>query len=276
LDECQQEMAKHKNDHLSVDCVTEDARPRAKRIHGTFSSIGCSGLPHPGKRVASPNFCGEIVKMDPDFIYLLNVWMKGFFTRDFPKPSSPLGRELSTELFVGTLLNYVKAFSDSRGMAIGLREGFVRMHIGNMKKTLSDEFRQEFQSAFPDSYVMDPVQLSEDAHALLTKKLLDYKLKLKPFRMTPEEEKEEIQDFTSALEGTITDRIAANQEQLDNANQKTIMAGCQCLGGCAAWATVPHILIGAGAAGGCVVHLQKKEFQGPETDLQRGNVKGLW
>lgn len=103
--------------------------------------------------------------------------------------------------------------------------------------------------------------MTADAHALLAKKLGNYKRKLEAFMMTPEQEKAIIEDFKSPLEDKIAERLAVNQKEIESANQKIVLVPLIVAGGGMAWTMVPHVAIGVVAAGGCCMHLKGNSAQ---------------
>merc|ERR1719375_1011937 len=178
-------MEEHLQQFLSPEAP--EAQERVERLKTCFSRIDCFGLTHPGLKVTKPAYEGKIADIDPDFFHLLDSFTEVFFSDNFPSPSCPLGTELTTTAFTQTVRNFCEAFANSRGMALGLREAFVKVQMLQEREQLIKAYRAWLETEFPDHAVIEPETLKKDMatqQAEFQKKMLSM---LKPFHLKPEE-----------------------------------------------------------------------------------------
>lgn len=226
LAECKEQMQEHLNDHLSETKVPEDAKPRVERLKSTFRSIDAWGLPHPGLKVTKPTYTGEIKDIDTDFLHLLDKFCDDFFgTGKFPEPSAPLGCEVTTGGFQQIVMNFAKAFKENANdMAIGLREAFVKVETVSVKEDLHKRFRESLKRLAPDTAVLDPQELRKSLDLLVSKIKEEFELKLKPWRMPPDDEAKVVADFHQALLQAVQQRAMVNDQQVEGGMLKLMAA----------------------------------------------------
>lgn len=66
--------------------------PRPSQIISCFEKISCFGLTHPGFDVVKKTFSGDIAKIQPSFLRLLNTYVRHIFGEQArPRPRGSLG-----------------------------------------------------------------------------------------------------------------------------------------------------------------------------------------
>jgi len=255
LEECQSQMREHQDDHLDPQRVPEDARPRVERLASTFRSISTCGLPHPGLKVTRPAYNGEIQHFCSDFMHLLDAFFEQFFTEDFPRPSAPLGMEITVGSFVQVVTNFAEAFRENRDMAIGLREAFVKVEMMTAREDLLKRFRDALGREAPESAVVDPMRLSRATERLVKSYAAEFENKLKPWRLKQDEETKAVKDFQDTIKETARTRILANEKEVEGATMKLVVSPV--VGGGMYFLLVHQYILYALLAVGTYLHLKK-------------------
>eukprot|EP00437_Effrenium_voratum_P011717 CAMPEP_0181443472 /NCGR_PEP_ID=MMETSP1110-20121109/24572_1 /TAXON_ID=174948 /ORGANISM="Symbiodinium sp., Strain CCMP421" /LENGTH=609 /DNA_ID=CAMNT_0023567451 /DNA_START=86 /DNA_END=1915 /DNA_ORIENTATION=- len=276
VQQCQEQMEEHLDDHLSPTKVPEDAKPRVERLRSTFKSIGAWGLPHPGLKVTKPTYMGEIEAIDTDFLFLLDHFCDVFFGGEkFPVPSAPLGCEITTGGFQQIVMNFAKAFKqNAQEMAIGLREAFVKVETVSVKEDLNRRFRNSLQQLAPASAVLEPQLLQEKSDQLLYKIMEEFSMKLRPWRMPQSEEEQVIGDFRQHLKQAIDQRILINNQQVEGGMLKLLAAPAVGAGG---YFVLAHHILLYGVMGGWVYIDASKHAQRENVEMYNPVVlTGVW
>merc|ERR1719204_28965 len=103
-DKCKEMTEKHLEKMLNTN--VKGRKETAERLREIFRSVDCTGLPHPGMGVLEPAFQGEFDVIGSDFFQLLDEFARSLFNpKDFPRPSSPIGAEVSPSSFANVLMN---------------------------------------------------------------------------------------------------------------------------------------------------------------------------
>lgn len=254
--QCLEQMREHQQDHLNPDKVPEDAKPRVERLASTFRTIGSFGLTHPGLKVTKPAFTGEIAHIDGDFMHLLNMFVESLFGGDFPRPSAPLGREITVGNFAQVVMNFAEAFRENAGeMAIGLREAFVKVEMMTAREDLLKRFKESLARVAPDTSVVDPAVLKLEADKLTASYSAEFENKLKPWRLKDSEEVAAVQEFSSTIRDNANMRVFTNEQQVEGATMKLVASPVV---GCSAYFLLVHQwVLYLVAAGGAYLHAKK-------------------
>jgi atlastin len=86
----------------------KDLQETREQILACFESLTCYGLCHPGMAVIKKSFTGDVSKIDPDFLQLLDRYCQRVFHADNLKPKTIQGREVTA----AELAAYIKAYAD--------------------------------------------------------------------------------------------------------------------------------------------------------------------
>mmetsp|Transcript_60776 Transcript_60776/g.144775 ORF Transcript_60776/g.144775 Transcript_60776/m.144775 type:complete len:617 (-) Transcript_60776:83-1933(-) len=255
LKQCKDQMEEHLQEFINVDKVPMDSRERVMRLGKTFKSIRCFGLDHPGKAVTRPKFQGEISAIEPDFLNLLDMFCEELFDKNFPQPSKPLGTAITATNFVQVVQNFAEAFRSSSGMAIGLREAFVKIDIMKARDDMVEQFRGLVAGLAPPTSVVDPEVLCHQLDTVKRKCLEEFSRRLRVFKPTEDTLAEYMVQFEQLLDQAAQPAIAYNREQVESATVKLVAAPAVAV---AVWfVAVHHILLVVGGAVGFVVHMKK-------------------
>lgn len=222
MGECKAQMMKHQGQHLSEEsAVDEESKAKCARLHKVFRTIKTFGLCHPGLKVARPKYAGELAVVEDDFFTLLDEFVRGFFSEDFPQPSAPLGCEILVSNFSSYIMNIAKAFRDNEACsAVGLREAFVKVECMASKESMLVKFREGVEKIAPENSVIDPDILLRETIKLRNALRDDFASKLKPWKM--KDEKELVDDLVESLNQIINVRRAANDHQVEGATLKLV------------------------------------------------------
>lgn len=219
--QCGDQMKEHLEQHLGVETGPLDVMDRNQRLRSTFRQVDCHGLVHPGKRVEKRNWDGAISDVQPDFFFLLDDFCNTFFAGDFPQPSSPLGSKLTVANFERSLIHFVDAFRNNQ-MAIGLRDAFVKVQIMTARELMIKEFVAKLFEELPEYKVYDPLSLERETSRIKGIHIESFSSKLKPFRMTSEDEKSEIEEFIRQIENPMNMRMQENDKALESGTMKLV------------------------------------------------------
>lgn len=108
-----EEMAREMDrvlDKVMASREAKDLQETREQITLCFSEISCYGLVHPGFSVTKKSYGGEIGKIEPLFLKLLDQYCPRVFDNLSPKKIH--GRELTGEELVAYIENYAKLFAD--------------------------------------------------------------------------------------------------------------------------------------------------------------------
>lgn len=255
LGQCKDQMQEHLDDHLNAEKVPGEAKERVERLRSCFNKIDCFGLVHPGLAVTKPKYDGKIADIDPDFLHLLDSFTEQFFGNNFPCPSAPLGCELTTSTFTQTVSNFAEAFANSRGMALGLREAFVKVQMMQEREQLIKGYKAWLVNQYPDFVVIDPVALDAEMaeqKAEYQKRLINM---LQPFRLKEEQENEFVEALMADIDEVNGNRMRSNEAQVEGATMKVVASPVVGLG---AYIVSSHAwLLAMGAAVSAWVSMKK-------------------
>lgn len=217
--DCRQTMDRHLRSLLNSNVQGRDEL--RERLESTFKSISCHGLPHPGLAVLDPGFKGDFEDIGSDFSQLLGEFCRGFFREgEFPKPSVPLGMEISPAAFENTVRNFVEAFSDTKGSAVQLREAFVKVELFKTRDLLLQQFRQRMELAAPESRVVDPDAFAAQEANIRADLKRQFQAKIGTFRV-PDQEKQ-LRDFMETIGQALDRRRRENLAELEAAQLKLV------------------------------------------------------
>jgi hypothetical protein len=269
LGQCKAQMSEHLDDHLNPDKVPGDAKERVGRLRSCFGKVDCFGLVHPGIPVTKPKYEGKIADIEPDFMHLLDSFTEVFFGDSFPCPSAPLGCELTTAAFTQTVRNFAEAFANSRGMAMGLREAFVKVQMMQEREQLLKSYRAWIYNQYPEHTVIDPAELEKEMAVQkgeYQKRLINM---LKPFRLKDEQETEFVDALMSDIDIVNGSRSSSNEAQVEGATMKVVAAPVVGFGvwfaACHAWLVAMGTAVGGWAS-------MKKHSRKHDTELLHPRV----
>lgn len=256
LAKCKEQMEDHMYDHLDPARLNDTAsKERVERLQKCFHKLDCFGLVHPGLKVTKTNYRGELDAIDQDFFHLLDSFVEQLFGEDFPCPSAPLGSELTTNAFAQTVKNFGEAFAGSRGMAIGLREAFVKVQMMQEKEALVKQFKAWLAAEYPDTVVVEPQELETKMAEQKEEFKKKFRNQLSPFRLKQSEEDDFVDELMKDLSEASNIVMKTNNAQVDGATVKVIATPVV---GCAAWFAITHAwLIAIGASFGAWVSMKK-------------------
>jgi len=217
FEECKQMSKQHLDNFLSSN--VHGRKETSERLKEVFDSIACFGLPHPGLAVMDASFKGEFSEIGSDFFQLLDEFTRRFFqSQDFPKPSAPLGVEISPGSFENVLRNFVEAFADNRGSAVQLREAFVKVEIFKHRDLLLVAFKQRLNQLAPENKPMDPDVLDEQGQKLLEDMRKEFTAKVRTFKL--EDEQQQVEEFMESVRHSLERRRKENSAEIDAAQMK--------------------------------------------------------
>mmetsp|Transcript_66215 Transcript_66215/g.183344 ORF Transcript_66215/g.183344 Transcript_66215/m.183344 type:complete len:612 (-) Transcript_66215:284-2119(-) len=220
-DDCRAMMTEHLNQFLHS--AAEGRRETSDRLLDVFRSISCSGLPHPGLAVTDQDFRGEFEAISSDFFQVLDEFARCFFQApDFPKPSAPLGIEVTPSTFGRVLRNFVQAFADSKGSAVHLREAFVQVELFKHRDLLLDQCRKRLRAEAPESRPLDPELLSQRCARMMADYTWAFETKIRPFRV--QDEPQQLQEFRDAVGQVLNRRCLGNASEIEAARFKLVAA----------------------------------------------------
>jgi len=245
MEKCDEDMKAHMDEHLDPSKVPEDAKPKIERLSETFHNITCHGLVHPGLAVTKPNYDGALKDISDDFFHLLDHFTQSLFGEGFPTPSAPLGCDITVSTFQQVVENFATAFANNKKIAISLREAFVKVEVLSYRDEMTKRFQDQLYRIAPDYSVVDPDKLKNDVAALTENLRKDMKAKLKPFKMSKEEEKKEVEVFLAGVDEVATVRQAANNKEVETATVKIVASPVVC---CSGWFLVHHVCVLSGIA----------------------------
>lgn len=219
FEECKEMMGQHLQDILNEENAPEGRKETVERLRSIFSCVQCFGLPHPGLKVLKPHFKGDFQEIESDFLQLLDEFTRGFFSpKDFPKPSSPLGIEISPSTFENVITNFVQAFRDNNGSAVHLREAFVKVEIFKHRDQLLASFKQRLATVAPPSRVIDPDSFRSEEFKMRHEFQKAFESKIKTFKL--DDEKKQVEDFMAGILSALEARRTANMAEVEAANMK--------------------------------------------------------
>jgi len=241
-DQCKEMSKKHLDKMLNSN--VSGRKETAERLTEIFQRVTCFGLPHPGLGVLEPSFQGEFEEIGSDFFQLLDEFSRCFFDpASFPRPSAPLGTEVTPSTFENVLKNFVEAFSGNKGSAVQLREAFVKVEVFKNRDLLLEQFRKQLASVAPESRPIDPDSFDEQAIKITDTFIRDFENKIRSFKMPDEEQ--QLADFRDAVGLMLQRRKAENSAELDSAQMKLVASPAV---GCGLYFMTGHPYIDLGIA----------------------------
>jgi len=219
FEDCRDTMQRHLRDMMNSE--VEGRKETAERLRQTFRSVGCFGLPHPGLAVLEPAFRGDFEEISSDFSQLLDEFTRSFFrSGGFPKPSTPLGVEISPATFENAIRNFVEAFSDNRGSAVHLREAFVKVELFKHRDLLQEQFRQRLARVAPEGKAVDPDAFAQQEAKMRADFRRDFMAKIHTFKM--DDESKQVEDFMAVISQALERRRRENNAELEAAQLKLV------------------------------------------------------
>jgi len=216
IKQCKGMMEEHLSGLMNPD--VEGRKETSDRLKAIFHSMSCSGLPHPGLGVTRPQFQGEFKDISNDFFQALDEFTRSFFNVDeFPRPSAPLGNEISPATFANTIQNFAQAFTDNKGSAIYLREAFVKVELFKTRDLIVDHFKKMLGALAPEGSVVDPDRIDE-AEGKMKDLIKNFVAKIKPFKM--DDEAKHVAELEATLSELLVRRRQQNAAELDAAQMK--------------------------------------------------------
>lgn len=260
MEDCRQQLDEHLSQHMDVEKLPQDKHAGVERMHNTFRSIKCSGLPHPGIRITRPNYDGSLASIDSNFIHLLDDFTNRLIGDSaFPLPSSPLGHEITVSSFRQAVINLAETVGSGSDMAIGMQEAFVKVELASTKEELLTRFKNQMRRIAPENAVVDPRMLADESDGLTKTIETEFKLKIRPLRMRMSEEEAAILSVTSEMQESRKVRMLQNDKEVDGANLKIVASPV--VGGVAYFFAYHHLLLILAAGGGLYCHVRKSQAE---------------
>lgn len=225
-DQCKEMAMKHLDKMLNSN--VQGRKETAERLKEIFRRVSCFGLPHPGLGVLEPSFQGEFSEIGSDFFQLLDEFARQFFDpASFPRPSAPLGTEVTPSTFENVIKNFVEGFSVNNGSAVQLREAFVKVEVFKNRDLLLESFKNKLKQVAPESRPIDPDAFEDVGSKIMADFLRDFENKIRSFKMP--DETQQISEFREAIGQMLTRRQTENSAELDGAQMKLVASpavGC--------------------------------------------------
>eukprot|EP00903_Cladosiphon_okamuranus_P015166 g14023.t1 len=122
----------------------KDLRDTREQITSCFEKISCFGLTHPGFDVVKKNFSGDIAKIQPSFLRLLNTYVRHIFG-ELLEPKRINGRFLTAPELRNYASAYVELFHNGAHFpaARSLLEATAGAHNGNAKHVSVQKYKAE-------------------------------------------------------------------------------------------------------------------------------------
>ncbi|CAM9711949.1 unnamed protein product [Ectocarpus sp. 12 AP-2014] len=135
------------NDYLAEvieDKGIKDLRDTREQITSCFEKISCFGLTHPGFDVVKKTFSGDISKIQPSFLRLLNTYVRHIFG-ELLEPKRINGRFLTAPELRNYASAYVELFHNGAHFpaARSLLEATAGAHNGNAKHVALHKYKAE-------------------------------------------------------------------------------------------------------------------------------------
>ncbi|CAM9326299.1 unnamed protein product [Pylaiella littoralis] len=122
----------------------KDLRDTREQITSCFEKISCFGLTHPGFDVVKKTFSGDIAKIQPSFLRLLNTYVRHIFG-ELLEPKRINGRFLTAPELRNYASAYVALFHNGAHFpaARSLLEATAGAHNGNAKHVAVQKYKAE-------------------------------------------------------------------------------------------------------------------------------------
>ncbi|CAM9437452.1 unnamed protein product [Scytosiphon promiscuus] len=122
----------------------KDLRDTREQITSCFENISCFGLTHPGFDVVKKTFSGDIAKIQPSFLRLLNTYVRHIFG-ELMEPKRINGRFLTAPELRNYASAYVELFHNGAHFpaARSLLEATAGAHNGNAKHVALHKYKAE-------------------------------------------------------------------------------------------------------------------------------------
>lgn len=252
--DCKKDAENQMNKFMG-DEAGKTVQERSQRLRRCFREIDTFALSHPGLPVENKNFKGELSKIEPNFLHLLDAFVENFFSENFPRPSSPLGVDLRTDRFAQIFENFAQAFADHSNLAVDLRTAMVKVNMILEREKLVKEYKSWLEAEYPAIVVVEPEVLDKD----LTEKTGDFRKRLlsmiAPFHLPQNESDEFVFQLEEEIKMANRNRLDTNNAQVDSATIKIVAAPFV---GLAGFFVVTHAwLVAVGGAIGGWVSMKK-------------------
>lgn len=165
---CVDQMLEHLDSHINTDNITNPSRCEiVERLKASFNTVGCFGLPHPGRRIPRHNWEGSIQDIDPDFLKLLDILFTDMFSEDqFVLRQQVVGQHMLPEDFGRIMTTFISTFKDARPDAVSLRDAFVACECFKARAWAVSQFKVEAEALLPAGAVRDQKALEVELTAL--------------------------------------------------------------------------------------------------------------
>jgi len=268
---CAASMEKHLGKMLGTgdghEEVPMERQEISKRLAAIFRSIGCFGLPHPGKHVLKPSFKGDLKMVESDFVQLLEELSRALFAKDFPKASAPLGTEMTPDSFENIITQYVHAFRDNQGSAINIRDAFVQIELAKHRDQTLSQFEVEYNKLAPLTSVVEPRVLHKQLEEMKDKWVEILQKKITPLHLKPEDHELEMEKFKAKICAVLDAREQSNAAAVGNAQMKLVATPVV---GCGAYVLAAHYYLWpiAAVVGG-ILHFKRNKQRLDAADPDR-------
>jgi len=180
MKQCEEMMQQH----LQQILTNLKLKDRPTCLTGQFRSIRCTGLVHPGKRVAKKNFKGEYKDMNSEFLQLVDNFLKTLSTSSFTFSSTIFGSEVFSQSLQKTVQNIVKTFNDSGVMACSIQDSFTQLELMSFRDILVRKFHDDLQKVCSVDWVADPGDLRTVGETMTIELIQEFKRKLEALGVT--------------------------------------------------------------------------------------------
>jgi len=280
--QCQEQMAQHLRKLIGAEHAPEDRRETVNRLGSIFRYIGCTGLVHPGMKVLKPSFKGDLKDIESDFLQLLDEFARKVFGGDFPRPSSPLGSEITCSTFGNVVTNFVEAFRQNKGTAVSLREAFVKVEIFRHRDELLKQFHIDLQRIAPETAVLDQTTLARAMKKLRDDSERNYRMRLMGYKLAKERtagnesmptEEEEMGAFMKLVDEALSRRELINRNVVEGATLKLVASPV--VGSVGYFLLAHHLILYPFLAIGGYLQLQRNAARNDRSILDKRTIAGV-
>eukprot|EP00397_Hematodinium_sp_SG-2012_P006904 GEMP01006941.1.p1 GENE.GEMP01006941.1~~GEMP01006941.1.p1 ORF type:complete len:573 (+),score=77.27 GEMP01006941.1:230-1948(+) len=254
LEQCHEEVFKHRQDFLSKDHAKNSANVEAiDRLENIFSHITVTALPHPGL-IFQKTWKGEIKDINKDFIFLLDRFFADLLAGiELCPPSAPMGEPLNGENFASIMASTIEAFQTTPTEAINLRDAFVTLRVLRSKNAIDGIIDTKVRE-FRMSRLQDPSAFNSKLYLFKEEMIEMFRTQIAPLKL--EKEEALLQELSDRLKQMIDEAATNNTSKFFSATVKLIAGPVIVLPAAFAFLSLPHLILYLLIGTGGIIHLR--------------------